>query len=416
MTSYKFYLANRYVKKITTYTYKLLQYIVEANGHKWLDEPEKADFILVSLIGTRELNVLRTTRRKYKNKPIIAGGHAGYNPELLALFADYVNVGQGFQLFSDLAFDKNIEDLPYIYTPGKKSVHTSTFIHWKLCPIIQIGENTFSYLGSVGCEGKCAYCLTSWSNQLQINPLLNSRISRHIPKHLQLYVISNYALGDQNKRKIADVKIKDAIANPRKYAGITNWRAGVEFISPEWRRRTGKPITDEHIREFLAVAKKYNRQINLFLLAGVEDPKLWLDTDLFYGDHITKPRINFVINYFEPHLGTPVQNFNLTRLIEYPFRKITYNWMSHNGRIWAWQVCDMKLKTTILSVITERSRTMEDFKFTMDMKKAKDHNAIFEAAAKEGFEHLIKGKQHSAVIGPNHEALKRAIRKWVDYE
>ena len=50
------------------------------------------------------------------------------------------------------------------------------------------------------------------------------------------------------------------------------------------------------------------------------------------------------------------------------------------------------------------------------MKKAKDHNAIFEAAAKEGFEHLIKGKQHSAVIGPNHEALKRAIRKWVDYE
>ena len=97
--------------KNTTYTFELLKYIVQKYKHE-LTDISNCDILGVSLTSHYEIDKLRMARKKYKNKIIIAGGHASNAPASLLAYADYVNLGQGFELFRDIRNINDIENLP----------------------------------------------------------------------------------------------------------------------------------------------------------------------------------------------------------------------------------------------------------------------------------------------------------------
>ena len=103
----------------TTYTYELLRYLAKKNGHKETGIQD-ADIVGISLTSHYEIDELRKARKKIGNKKIIVGGHASNAPASLLRYADFVNLGAGFDFFEKVGNVKDIEKQDFIVSRDKK--------------------------------------------------------------------------------------------------------------------------------------------------------------------------------------------------------------------------------------------------------------------------------------------------------
>jgi radical SAM superfamily enzyme YgiQ (UPF0313 family) len=151
----------------TTYTIGLLKYISVKYGHEL--NHLIFDILCVSLTSHYEILELKKARKKYPNSIIVVGGHASNAPLSLLRWADYVNLGQGFDFFKHIKSVSEINEKSYIISKTKLEGEYSHYIDWNILPVIQISKHSYSFLESIGCANKCTFCLTSWLNKYQKN-------------------------------------------------------------------------------------------------------------------------------------------------------------------------------------------------------------------------------------------------------
>lgn len=223
----------------TTYVYSLLKYLARQNGHE-ISSLEDCDIAAISLSHYSYIQELIKLRKMTKKK-IIIGGHISHSPYALLAFADYVNLGHGFEFFEKVKSVDDLEEFDFIISKRKLDGKISQYINWDAVPIIQISKNLYSYLWSVGCKNKCKFCLTSWMNQYQVNPHKGILMKLKMKfQNKKLSIISNDYSDSDVARPAANVLINNLIREPSKFQNIGLIRFGIESPSYETRRFLGK--------------------------------------------------------------------------------------------------------------------------------------------------------------------------------
>ncbi len=266
----------------------------------------EVDAHLVSICDVTQINLLAAIRKKYPEKRIIAGGHFCVNFMACGLFADLVNIGQGFELFRCKTFEE-MAALDCVYFKGKeKIILPSTFIDWKMLPVVQTSDRMFYYMGGTGCKNKCRFCLTSWTNKHQKNEDIRILMAAGaIPRGARLNIISNeYDLGVK-RAPVKDMMLRDFLQMKQRTTRLV--RMGLEFASEENRRRFGKAFTDDELFQAMEVAKNLGVEIQLFCIGGIDPPAAWLK--LFERLPVEKersPRIYFKFTNLAYEQFTPL--------------------------------------------------------------------------------------------------------------
>lgn len=293
------------VKKnnIKYYTEELLKYLIRINGHN-LTDINDCDFILISLCNIAEINILKNIREKYKNKKIIVGGQLGFIFKLCGIFADYVNVGQGFEFFK-CKTEQEIINLDSIYFNGcNKIIKPSIVIEWANVPLIQTAKNQFYYLGSIGCKNKCSFCAVSWQNKQETNPLLSNII--HSNKKRNIRIIGNESVEMVGRKE----KVKDYLL--RDYLCIKNTncrfvRCGIEFVLEDNRRKNGKCFTNNEFVDAVKKSKDEKNWMQFFIITGLETKQDIKDFfEIIPDDYDTSPPMHFKFTQLIYNLFTPI--------------------------------------------------------------------------------------------------------------
>jgi hypothetical protein len=414
MPQLKFYLdlpGGKQFAQNTTYTHELLKYLVKINGHLMVTDISDADYVLISMTGLVEFNRLVSLRKRARDKPIIAGGHAAFSILPLLAYADYVCVGQGFELFRDIGdAHPDISVLPYIGTKFKKagSIVSSQVVLWDQCPVVQIAKNSYSFLYSIGCRNKCSFCYTSWINKYQVTTKNVDHIQSKIPNKAQLYLISNDYNGKNIKRSVSDATVKQYIATPEMFKSVNLVRFGVEAPNEATRKDLlNKPISDDELREIIKISgsDKFKQSIKMFLIEGLNTLDEWLSFCDVIEDQRAKPPIWCIMNYFEPTPMTPLQDFDLRRLINLdkgPFKFKLYN-ACRRAKL---PDCNIKDIFPIFRSVLSRAN-YEEVPVVWKMKDAKTREDLFARLTEHGLEGLIRKHQHpNPIIHPHNMKLK----------
>lgn len=383
---------NKTLKGNTNYTNELLRHIAIKNGHK--QESKDFDILVVSLTSHYEIEELKRARKQHPDKKIIVGGHCSNAPASLLHWADYVNLGQGFEFFRDVN-ENNIETLPYIVSKEKKDGIFSQYIDWDKCPVVQIGKNSYSYLESVGCKNKCKFCLTSWLNKHQVNPKQATiKTLGKMYQKKQLYMIGNNYESISCNLNVSDVTIKGYNERYSNYENIKLLRVGLESVSEQTRKALGKNISDEDVKEFFQRTKQEKKRCNVFLIAGLDPQETWENfIQVLPKCQIeSSPRIGIIINYFDPSMGTPLWSYDLTKIIPINLPKIKRIWKLHNARIVIFRDLTLSWKNSTFDSLLQRCKT-KDVESIMELRKVKysDINAMFESIKKAGYEDILTG-------------------------
>jgi len=386
----KFFLFNK-TQKNTTYTYELLKYLIRKNEHEYTNGDE-ADYILVSLTSYFELETLIKARKIFPNKKIVVGGHITLgNPLPLLRWADFVNIGAGFDFFEDIK-EENIEDLQYILTAHKgiEDITPNYNIRWDECPIVQIAKYSYSYFYSTGCQYKCSFCLTSWVNKYQKTNKSEEVIRKSLPTKSQVYLISNDYIGKNVAKSVTDARIPHFLKHYNEYTKTQLIRVGVESPTERIRYFFRKNVFDEDIKEFLDLAKRINKRVTLFFIIGLdteEDYLNWIDKIGATMD--AKPKIHIVVNYFSPEIGTPLEFFDLNDILEINLPKVQYNWKRKNARILFFGY-RARWSSEAYYTLLQRSNE-ENVEKVLSLKDIKNREEFLEKAYKLGLEKEIEG-------------------------
>lgn len=395
-------------KNLTTYTFELLKYLAKKNGHIVCDSADGSDVIGISLTSFYELDALRVLRNRNPKKKIIVGGAACNNPSGLLRYADYVCLGQSFELFHDCKTVEDLEDKYYIVHEKKKKGVYSHFIDWDLIPLVQISKKNYSMLYSVGCRKKCRFCLMSWANKYQVNPnkirIINAR-----KKVSNLMLICNEDDGSGINRSVSDVVLKEYIANPGKYKGIRRLRLGVERVSQAGRFELSKPIKDNELKRFFLLTKKFGQVVNLFFIVGLDPVEDWESfIDLLPESIEFKPQIGIISNYFDPQPLTPMANFDLRKIIEINIGKIANVWRNRNGRVYFFRANSLYYASALFNSMLLRCHGNDIDKVLSFRKQEKfawkdpggalryyPISYFFDKVSEYGLDYLINGKYES---------------------
>lgn len=389
------------IKINTTYSFELLKHIAKYYKHE-IVEPINCDVLCVSLTSHYEIDKLKKARKEYKDKIIIVGGHVSNAPACLLTYADYVNLGQGFEFFRDAKKISDIENLPYIVSKNKREGTYSHFIDWDILPIVKISKYSYSYLESVGCKNKCKFCLTSWLNKYQVNPKQKT-ISMLVERYRKMQYNQFYLIGNNYEREscnlnVSDVTLKGYIKNPGKYEKTKLIRVGIESPDEKTRFFLGKKITDDEVKEFFKITKHLKKRVNIFLMAGFDTQEVWESfKDILGQDFNTTPKINFIVNYFDPSLGTPLYNFDLTGLIPINIMKIKRLWKIYNGRTIIFRDNSISWKNNVIDSLLQRcDKTKTELILRLQKNNYKSYKEMLDIFMMQGLEKEIKGvKEYS---------------------
>lgn len=298
----KYYIVNNN----TYYTQALLKKLILKNN-ELVDNIDNCDFILFSACDILDIKKLENIRKKYPYKKIIIGGHNAIYYKLYSIFADYVNIGQGFNFF-DCKNEDQIKELNCIYFKEKNTkIIYDNYINWDLCPIVEIKKNIYSYWGGVGCKKKCSFCLTSWINKHQLNDI--SRINKYMKIMKEKKVRNYYIIWNEYSNgiggKSGDIILKDYIKLKRKITGKV--RFGVEFANYENRRKYGKIFTDEDFYIALEKSAIDKTELFCFCIGGIENKEDWYN---FFNKiplfKMINPRVMFKFTNIQYEMFTPI--------------------------------------------------------------------------------------------------------------
>lgn len=292
---------------IDSYTRSWLTYMAQWSGM------DKEDVELISICDVDDINLLF----KPKTRPIrIIGGSDAFNDMLYMPFADALCIGEGFEFFRDYRRFGSLEKVfeqPYMLTPDKEEVISSTYVDWKLAPPIRTGKHKVMILGGRGCKNKCKFCYTSWTTKYQQAEQQTTKINGMV-----VNVITNDSEGDVIDQKVAvrSITVKRYLAMTKAEAkNCRFYRFGLESFTEQGRAFFNKPISSEELKAVCGISKMMNHDIQFFVIMGLEPQESILEFyDAVGYDVAKKPRIIMNGNYFNPCLHTPLQDYDIRKL------------------------------------------------------------------------------------------------------
>jgi hypothetical protein len=255
---------------IIEYGISVLRHIAQHYGHT-IVPPADADILAVSVCDISQIVFLEKVRKQYPNKKIIVGGHAATYYKLFGLFADMVNIGQGFDAFECQSLDQ-LDSLSCVWTPAKDGqiILASWHIDWDIVPLANVTQKQKYYWGAVGCKNKCKFCATSWTNPHQVNDKL--RVAQVLKKYPNCTIVTNDS-DNVGERMTQSVMLIDFLKRiPKKY-GV--YRIGVEFATEDTRRYYGKFFTDNQFIQAIQHAIDYGARLKLFCIGGINTIEEW---------------------------------------------------------------------------------------------------------------------------------------------
>jgi len=349
------------------YTIELIKKIIIANNHILVDSYNECDLIAISSIsiqngGLEWIKKITSKIKKEVEKPIVIGGHATSTPMILLKYVDYVNIGHGFEFFEKCKSINDIEKQPFILKRGDTSVFISQKIDWKLEPLVQIGKKNFYYWIASGCKNKCTYCSTTHFYKHQKNNLFNNekinKIKKKIGKNNLILITNEFNNDTIIKTQVIDSTFKQYIENPKRYNNIGKIRMGIEFPTEALRKKTGKPISNDEIKEVVKISKKYNKHLGWFFIAGLntQEEFEFFKENLLYDNYTARPQIEVMINYFITAYNTPLgKNFNIiNNYKELDLKRLQYIWSKTNSRIRIGFYHVMKPYSALIKSLIER--------------------------------------------------------------
>ncbi len=258
-------------RDIVEYTISVLRHLMCVNGHEIVDDAAEADIVCVSVCDISQAAFVEKIRTAYPNKVIAVGGHAAIYYRLFGLFADIVNIGQGFEFFECHSIDE-IRALPCVWTRDKdgQTIHSSKKINWPLVPIANVTNQQRYYWGAVGCKNKCKFCMTSWTNPHQQNS--PTSVKRVLEKYPNATIVTNDS-DDVPSRMTQSIMLVDFLQKPLKKYSV--YRIGIEFATEASRKYYGKPFSDEQFRQAIARAVQYGVRLKLFCIGGINEKDEW---------------------------------------------------------------------------------------------------------------------------------------------
>jgi hypothetical protein len=335
----KYYLEEVTDKGNVFYTYQILKALIAVNGHTLEERPEDADVLLISLVAIWDVSRIKKMRSRYPMAKIVAGGAMSFMIEPLTIWADAVNVGQGFEFFKLKTWDQ-ILSAPFVYVRGKDAVYPSNYIDWQSVPLVQCAARKWYYWAGVGCKNKCSFCLTSWTNKEQRNQLERVQqawltLKKH-DKKANLILVANETQSFDLKNKVRDYMVKDYIKPIRVPSGLV--RLGIEFPSEETRRKMGKPMSEADIVTAFDLAAMRRNDLHCFYIAGLNSKDEWREhfENVLLPTSEKQPKIMIKITnlVIEPH--TPLyrirKKIDYTRLLPDTFREDLRVWCRMNNR------------------------------------------------------------------------------------
>lgn len=230
------------------------------------------DVVAVSLCDVLDMKYLRKIRNS-TTKPVLAGGAYAYNYWSAKLYADYVWIGEVYDMAECRTLNE-LADSPHCYTgDDSKRLYASWRVDWDRVPVTRVAKHKSYYWAGVGCKNKCAFCYTSWTHRHLVNTEENQRAARRLAKKHNLYLmmVSNeYEINNENLTK--DMLLRDYIRQPISGNMV---RCGVEFATEKNRREKGKPITRNEL--FCAIQKMNvdRLTLRLFHITGYEPQEDW---------------------------------------------------------------------------------------------------------------------------------------------
>jgi radical SAM superfamily enzyme YgiQ (UPF0313 family) len=348
---------------IASYTNLWLRYMVEKMGMK-LAPPRRADILMVSCCDVLDFPILMDAN-KWK-KPIILGGQETYNDNVYGKFATLLNVGEGFELFEELAkvkdlpVDKIIEhlkEMPYIYWDGKtEKTYPSDVINWANVPVAQTGRHKKMVLTGRGCHRKCKFCFTSWTTKYQNNPNVPKRV-----KNLMVISNDNSSEAELNvKAYVRSLTVRTYLnLTPRQAKNCSTYRFGIESFSEATRKWFGKPIKTDDLVQLYEISERLGHNLRLFIIAGF-DPQESINefTDALPQSTNCKPIIEIKGTYFNAQTHTPFEDFDIRELQQWDWDYIRGRLIERSHRFRLTLATDRRLG--VWRTFWSRARTAQE--------------------------------------------------------
>lgn len=305
-----------------------LKYVCRKNDITVVDKKE-ADILLISISDPTETSLILEAR-KY-NKPIILGGSECFNDLIYGFLVDVINIGEGFELFKELGkagklsskqIIGHLKKLPYIYHPGKEAVIPSTFIDWKLYPVVLTGKNRKTIVGSKGCKNRCKFCFTSWTNKYQENPYTKNM------QTAQMIIIANdnaEVMQLNQKSRSRTMSVKSYLKMNKLQADNCHcYHLGVESFSEETRKYFNKPISNVDLRRVYNKSQEYRHKLTIYIIAGYDKDDSIDEFSEAIGQDTTykKPTIEIKCTYIDPSMHTPLASYDIRKVYKWDERKI----------------------------------------------------------------------------------------------
>lgn len=385
------------------------------------------DIIFYSVFSPGGVFPLLTIRSVFPKKPIIVGGFAAFKPDYLVPFADAVVVGEGYRVFKEMPMTSPeeavewIKSLPNAATLSKigQRLEPDYEIPWSEVPEIRLSKFVSYYLAARGCRFKCAFCMTSWVNPYQVNPLLSSKVI--LKRRGYVYLVGN-DIGDfplPSARSAASVSCRRFLQKPHYYVGRRMLHIGIEGFSEKRRLWYGKPIKNTEIRQLFSITKKFNQPVELFFI--LQAP---VSVDEFYetlpNDLEPTPRVLLKLTYLMPTPYTPLDTYDFSKQKLVSIDKLKYYFSGKNERLrfLLARTIDRALIDTLLFRMntTLAAKGVPVLKQLMARRKTSQSEAEFEdfkaELARLGFEPYLSTRiDYDFPIRHPNEALLQAIKK-----
>lgn len=332
------------------YTAAMLRVLCEDAGVVVVKTPEEAGALWVSVNDPDSLNVLKRARRIARGRPVIMGGHEGYNGVPYLAWADMVVAGEATDFI--YAWGEGGADsasgLDCVLTRDKwergETFHPCYEVPYASAPLVRIGgkQRIYYYLAGRGCPTKCKFCSTSWTQPASQAPngSVRGAIRETTKMGGQLNLISNDSISERASCVVvASVRVRDYLADPARWK-TQMIRLGIEGWTEKARIWFGKPIRDADIRELVHVTSAARQQMELFFLVGYPG-WAWEHISEFVDMCIppglpTAPKAMLKLTYFEPKPHTPLANVGIYEA-PCPTKDVFYQFWGHNRRFRTFQ-------------------------------------------------------------------------------
>jgi hypothetical protein len=359
---------------VIQYTESVLKSLAVHNGHEIVD-PNNADMLLISVCDITQVSFVESIRKKYTDKLICVGGHAVIYYKLFGLFADFVNIGQGFEFFECQSIDE-IKSLPCIWHREKdgQKIVSSKKIDWSIAPCANVTSGAQYYWGAVGCKNKCKFCLTSWTNPHDKNS------ERRIKAVLNRYPTATIVTNDSDhvpNRMTQSMMLLDFLERQLKKYAV--YRLGIEFANDQTRKKYGKPFSNDQFYQALERAKEYGVRLKLFCIGGINTFDEW--NDLFDGIPISYERPSWEVKFtnITYEMFTPIKKERYAIDIEKMFdtNKARDFVSYHKRRVWNLKALPcMGVADTIRRNILAYTDNMQTYINNKSIKKADAQTCI----------------------------------------